>query len=139
MAPTDPAWLARLRQFGISPAILAIGAAWVALVGVLAYLSSRGVSVPSTCAFKNLTGKPCATCGSTRAFVKLLHADVLGALSLNPLMTVIMLALPLWLAWRIARPSTTHAPPTSARYTTISLVLVILIALNWAYVIWRGV
>ena len=40
--------------------------------------------VPS-CAFKEHTGIPCPTCGSTRSIVYLSHGDFLAALMMNPL------------------------------------------------------
>ncbi|MEW6338685.1 MAG: DUF2752 domain-containing protein, partial [Acidobacteriota bacterium] len=36
------------------------------------------------CPFRVLTGVPCATCGTTRAAVALLHGDVVAALVANP-------------------------------------------------------
>lgn len=40
------------------------------------------------CPFKNLTGYPCPTCGSTRSALALARFDVLGALVRYPLQTL---------------------------------------------------
>ena len=46
--------------------------------------------------FKALAGLPCPTCGSTRALGRLIRLDLAGALAMNPLATVALVALALW-------------------------------------------
>lgn len=40
------------------------------------------------CAFREWTGVPCPACGATRAFSSLVHGDLAGVLSSNPLLIV---------------------------------------------------
>lgn len=42
------------------------------------------------CIFKQLTGLPCPGCGSTRAFVHLLHGDIKQAMWYNPLAIILL-------------------------------------------------
>ena len=52
------------------------------------------------CLFHAFTGYYCPGCGMTRAMHALVHADVPGALVMNPLMVTLLLVSPLLLAWR---------------------------------------
>lgn len=40
-------------------------------------------NIPSTCLFKNITGKNCPSCGMTRSFVSISHFDFTGAMRYN--------------------------------------------------------
>src|SRR3954468_1451160 len=48
------------------------------------------------CAFKAVTGLPCLTCGTTRAFGRFFVLDVRGAIAMNPLAAAVGLALVPW-------------------------------------------
>jgi hypothetical protein len=50
------------------------------------------LAMAPSCAFKALTGLPCPTCGSTRSIVHLAHADLISAMSMNPLICTVFLA-----------------------------------------------
>ncbi len=53
--------------------------------------------LPGTfCAFKAVTGIPCMTCGTTRAFGRLFALDLRGALLMNPLAALFALGLVPW-------------------------------------------
>jgi hypothetical protein len=90
------------------------------------------------CAFKAITGWPCLTCGSTRAVSRLVQADVIGALAMNPLVATVALAIVPWgladlmlLARRRAVGlSLTGGAAVVARAASVALVLA-----NWAYLI----
>jgi len=61
---------------------------WAVCAGLAVLL--RPVWLASTgflpaCPWHALTGWPCPGCGSTRAIVRLLHGNLLGALGVNPL------------------------------------------------------
>ena len=49
-----------------------------------------------TCAMKLIVGIPCLTCGATRATVRLLHGDLAGALSFQPMILGVYAALLIW-------------------------------------------
>lgn len=73
---------------------LALAPLWPALTSLL-----------RPCAFRALTGLPCPTCGTTRAALAVLRADLGAAWAVNPLATVALLGFlgggllaPLWVA-----------------------------------------
>lgn len=94
--------------------------------------------------FRNVTGWPCATCGSTRASIELLHGDLARALACNPLMALLLIASPViaaaWLVRRMqgrSRQSGLAVPGSKSLLTRPWFVLALLgvLSLNWAYVI----
>jgi hypothetical protein len=96
----------------------------------------------SICFFKTVTGLPCMTCGSTRALGRLATLDFLGALQVNPLATVAIVALLavglLQLALLVQGRTLRLALPTGVgRWWWI--LLGVLVVVNWAYLIWTGV
>jgi len=93
------------------------------------------------CPFHAFTGLPCPGCGTTRAVLALAHGDLAGAFGWNPLAVLtLVLALaagllaPAWVLWRGPLPVLAPALPARAR-----TALVALIALDWAYLVARGV
>jgi hypothetical protein len=111
------------------------------LLGVLFYIagilflyfagSSLGQSL-TPCLLLQVTGIECPLCGGTTASLFLLTGDLLGALSMNPLVALAlafgMIWIALWLAFGIR-----------IRFLggdrTFVLVLLALLVLNWAYVL----
>lgn len=131
----------RLRSWlTINAAPLTLLMVWGVCV---AFLSVVHPDAP-TCLFKRVTGWPCATCGSTRATLRLLHADVGGALRFNPLMTLLLIAFPIIAAGWVIRPGfwraragrladvASHPPRSPTRLVLAGLVL---LAMNWVYVV----
>ena len=109
-----------------------------AIVGafiVLAYIF--GIVI---CPLRRLTGIPCPTCGSTRAFFLLLKGDVSGAVSMQPLIGLAMLICPplyiLSLAFLGAR-RTQSVIANASRNRFFWLAVACAVLLNWAYMIWR--
>ncbi len=94
------------------------------------------------CPFKALTGLPCATCGSGRTMMALLHFEPLSALQLNPGATIA------WIAWTVfavygAVVVVLRLPRLRIHGLRLTRGLVIagmLVAVvNWAYLIATGV
>jgi hypothetical protein len=56
--------------------------------GVIVALNHFNLPAPK-CSWKAVTGVPCAGCGGTRAGTLLLSGDLVGALAINPLATII--------------------------------------------------
>jgi hypothetical protein len=118
-----------LIWLGVSVAVLAGGAAWLAM------------SLPwPRCPFFALTGLPCVTCGATRCTLAFLHGNVLSGLRWNPLAAVALcavIAFDLYAAvvllgrtYRLRVVSWTAAEKKMARVAVIGLL-----ALNWIYLL----
>ena len=88
----------RWPEVGFAP--VAVGIVWAALVVVFVLVKPAGTEA-TPCLFRNATGLPCPTCGSTRAALAVADGRLLDAVMLNPLMTVGILVGVLWLALRV--------------------------------------
>lgn len=112
----------------------------VSAVALRSVWLSASAFLPS-CPFHHLTGWPCPGCGTSRAMVRLLNADVLGALALNPLAACGAIAFvtggvsaPLWLACGGCVPRVTPRPkPFGAALLAAAFLI------NWVWLIARGV
>jgi hypothetical protein len=119
-------------------ALFALGLGLLALLGAAFHLDRLGFPV---CALKAATGVPCLTCGGTRALVRLAHLDVLGALAMNPLVALGLVAMVPWgiadavLALR-GRALVLEIGPTLGRLLRLGVVPLLLG--NWAYLIAMG-
>lgn len=93
------------------------------MAGLILVAHATGIVL---CPLKRLTGVPCPTCGATRAVLALVHGRFVESLQINPLVVLIICALPvLWLfRFRLC--------------TWIWAVLSVAVVCNWAYVIFRG-
>ena len=132
-------------RIGLVPAArLDWAPAWVIAV-VAAYLA--GIAVfelfapptggPTLCPFRQATGVPCPGCGSTRAALALAGGDPAGAVMHNPLTIVLGLAAASWLVLRVgfARRVSLRVSPAARRFIWVAFLVVLLV--NWAYVIGR--
>ena len=93
------------------------------------------------CVWRSWTGWPCPGCGTTRAIVRLLHADLSGALAANPLAACAAVAFvvggfvaPVWLACGGQRPfvAARQRPAWIAVFAAAFLV-------NWSWLCASGV
>jgi hypothetical protein len=129
--------VARARAF---PTGILVGIGGIAAAGLVAVLGLDRLGI-TLCAFKRLTGIPCATCGSTRALAQLAHLDLAGALALNPLSALLTLAAFAWgaadllLVWR-GRALSLELSSSEGRGLSIAALLAV--GLNWAYVLAAG-
>lgn len=91
------------------------------------------------CPVKGITGLPCATCGMTRAFVRLAHGDVAGAVEASPLGAI--LAASVWAyavadGVRVALGAPLPVPSARAvRAATVAGIVALLA--NWAWLLVR--
>ncbi len=142
MSVSPGAWGVSFRRAGRADRSLA----WVGTFGfasVLAlspWLSALARFAPA-CPFHALTGMPCPGCGATRAALALARGDVAGALAWNPLATLALVGglaaaalAPAWVALEGPLPVLAPVLPARAR-----AALVAMIALDWAYLVTRGV
>lgn len=65
--------------------------AYLVIMAIISAISLYTPLVIRTCMFKNLTGKPCGGCGSTRMVFKVLEGKPAEAFLLNPFMFVLIL------------------------------------------------
>src|SRR4029453_6926401 len=95
----------------------------------------------TVCLFKALTGLPCPACGSTRAVAHLAHADVAGALAMNPLTTVAAVVVAAWAvadAVLLSRGRALDLEVESRLGNLMRVGFVAAVALNWAYLLLAG-
>lgn len=81
-----------------------------------------------TCPVLAVTGLFCTGCGTLRAMHALLHADLLGALAMNPLAVLLApVAVVSWAAWFVrswtGAPRRWLAPPWAVIATAVVLIL----------------
>jgi hypothetical protein len=114
---------------------LAAIATWGGLVLAAGWIEARTGRIPETCVFHALTGRPCPTCGSTRALQALVGGRPLEALALNPLVVVAggLACVLLLVRIAIARGPVLALNPWERR---ISLGLgALAVGLNWAWLL----
>ena len=105
-----------------------------------------GLGLPwPQCAFHNLTGLPCLTCGMTRSTIQFFHGHFLAALRWNPLVFALLCGLSIFDAYAFAvliarAPRWRVAHLNSTEKNVIRVAVVILLALNWVYLLvhWRA-
>jgi Protein of unknown function (DUF2752) len=72
--------------------------------------SDSGISV---CLFKNITGLPCPSCGTTRALIYIMKGQFFDAFNINPLGFIIaflLIVIPIWvIADVISRRNSFHS------------------------------
>ena len=86
------------------PGVGLVAAGTVAAVGGLAYLGTHDPHVTGSypqCVLYSLTGIYCPACGGTRAAYDLMHGDVAGAFARNPAVPVLLVAVLLWVGYRV--------------------------------------
>jgi uncharacterized protein DUF2752 len=123
-----------LVWLGISLASLAMGAVWFGL----------GLAWPH-CAFHDLTGLPCLTCGATRAAVEFFHGHFLHALTWNPLAFSALCAVSIFDIYAalvlVARwPRIRIAELTRNEKSLVRGMVVTALMFNWCYLLdhWRN-
>lgn len=114
------------------------GAIWLALGLLATALSTLVPGDHVLCLFRRITGIPCPACGGTRATGLLAHADIAGALAMNPLVTLVLLSLVAAAAWLLVKPTRARCAALLAaipgRPWAIA-TLVAAVAANWWYVL----
>jgi Protein of unknown function (DUF2752) len=115
---------------------LSVGAGTVLCVGLA--LTAPNLQVPR-CAFKTLTGLPCPTCGATRASLALARGEIATAFSINPLVCAAIAAAGLYLAYAAivlaGRLPRLRLQLSRREVPLARAAAVVLIVLNWAYLI----
>lgn len=116
-------WLA------VSVAALAAGLVWLGL----------GLPGPR-CPFLAVTGYPCLTCGATRSTIALLHGNFSVAWSWNPLAFVALCGVGVFDLYAAVvllgrTPRIRVISWTRAEKNIVRIAVVVLIAINWIYLL----
>ncbi len=122
----------------------AVGYVWL---GWNALEQSAHTSIPTVCLFKEVTGIPCPSCGTTRSLVALIHGNIKESFLINPFGLVLALALlviPLWIAADTLRRSDSFykyyglVERSLSANKWISGFAVFIVVLNWIWNITKG-
>ncbi len=99
-------------------------------------------SLPSVCLFKDVTGLPCPSCGTTRALVLLVHGRVYDSFMTNPFgafLALVLAVIPLWIAVDVGRNSDSFyrryrwVEHLFIQHKWISLCAAGVVVLNWIW------
>ena len=135
--------MVRNKLYAILAAACAAGYTWLLLTY---YRNISNESDFGVCLFKQVTGIPCPSCGSTRSVLALLKGDFAGALFWNPFGILIMLILiisPVWMIYDIVlrKESLYNFYIRSEQFFKrkwIAIPAIILVLLNWIWNIYKG-
>ena len=97
------------------------------------------------CLFKNATGLPCPSCGTTRSVAEIAKGNFIKAATINPLGFIVaafMAVAPFWIIFDVAaNKSTLHTSyqsfETALKKCWLALLLVSLVVLNWIWNIYK--
>jgi hypothetical protein len=123
--PTVPLW------------VMAVIALWLGLILTFEWLRPAGAGEATLCMFRNVTGVPCATCGSTRMVRGLGQGHVLDAVRFNPMMAALMLGAMLGLALRVVAGRRVEITMARPQRCGAWCAFAVLLLANWVYVINR--
>lgn len=113
--------------------VIAVVAAWGALVGGSVWLASKYDANFVLCQFKRLTNRPCPGCGSTRGVLALIEGRPIDAWLWNPL---VMSALAVLASVTLLRAATAKRLVLDLDGTARALLLgvgVLAVAANWLW------
>jgi hypothetical protein len=133
----------RLDRSEIDHELVWLGASLVSL-GLAAAWFALGLPWPR-CAFHDVTGLPCVTCGMTRSAIQFFHGNFLTALRWNPLVFVALCGLSIFDAYAFVvlvsrAPRLRIAKFSSAGKTFVRALVVTSLGANWGYLLlhWRN-
>ncbi len=119
-------------EFGIIYGTIALVA-----IGAARFLPLEKLAPP--CLFRACIGVSCPTCGATRSLVHFSHGDMVRALSLNPLMTIVLGGAIVYFVvncigvfLKLPRVVLSLSP---FEKNVMSITALILFLLNWTYLI----
>ena len=107
----------------------------------------EAASMPSLCLFKEITGLPCPSCGTTRSVLLIVNGRFWEAVQLNPLGIILGLALviiPFWIAFDLFKGGDSFFRKYKwmehlfAQEKWVSVSAVILLVVNWIWNISKG-
>ncbi len=122
------------------PLIYFLVLAFSALTGFI--IVKFGLMPHMKCQFKEFTGYPCPTCGTTRLVLSLYNFDLLSAFKYNPFMFVFGVFLGLWSLsgfLPILVQKKLVILITKREKKLILILIIVFFFLNWLYLILAGI
>jgi hypothetical protein len=123
-----------LIWLSVSLVSLGLAAAWLTV----------GLPWPR-CAFHEITGLPCITCGMTRCGIQFFHGHFQAALKWNPLVFMALCSLTLFNLYAVAAvaargPRLRISFYTQTAKTFVRIAVISALVLNWIYLLmhWRN-
>ena len=136
--------MTRNKLYVLLSAACLVGYFWlfISYTNIVSHGNELGV-----CLFKQITGIPCPSCGSTRSVLALLNGDLISALKWNPIgliLVVVIVISPLWILFDVStkRESLFHfyiRGEQLLRHKWIAILAIVLVLLNWVWNIYKGV
>jgi len=119
----------------------------ISIFAIYLYLFITKIPEPtnhfSICIFKNLTGIPCAACGTTRGLKYLVRGYFEQALMMNPLSYLtffVSISLIVWIINDLIKKQETLFPFISKKVPVVFIIIIIILTgLNWYWNIVKGV
>ena len=108
---------------------------------------SGRASTPTLCVFKEVTGLPCPSCGTTRSLVLLMRGNFRESLQINPfgiLFAIALLIIHLWIFVDLLRNTDSfyrryvRAERVLAQNRWLSVSAIVVVSLNWFWNIAKG-
>jgi hypothetical protein len=115
----------------------AIVAAWLGAVAALHLAKAAGHDVPTLCTWRNVTGIPCPTCGTTRMVLAAADGRLADAVAWNPFMAIAATMGVAWLALRVIGGRRVEVEMTPAGRRVAWGLVAIAFAINWIYLLAR--
>jgi hypothetical protein len=137
--------LVRIEKGAFDAELLVAAVGLVLVLGVAALGVIPQKALPqSVCTFHRLTGRPCLTCGGTRAARALSRLDLSRAFRCNPLVAALLAAAGPYILWvLLARACRWPRPRLEAASRRdrwlIGLGIAALLAANWTYLVLAGI
>ncbi len=122
------------RGLGL-PALLVL--VWGALVLLSAVVEQASGRPFETCLLLHATGRPCPTCGSTRALFALLRGHWAEAFLLNPLATAALPLLGAVVGLRVGLGRRLRVEASRRERSALLAAGLVLLLANWAWVLSR--
>ena len=113
----------------------------VAAIGLAAGWFLLGLPWPR-CAFHDLTGLPCVTCGMTRTAIQFFQGHFLAAFHWNPLVFVVLCSLSIFNAYALF-VLVTRAPRLRLVFNSrgekqyVRIIAITVLLLNWGYLLYQ--
>ncbi len=114
---------------------IVLPALWLALGGVVLLLASHAGVTVQLCLFKRLAGWPCPSCGFTRGTLAFLHGHPIQAWLYNPLLFSFLGTASAVILLRALTGRSPRLLLTRAERAAVWVILSVLFAANWLYVV----